>query len=561
LTKIRRKIGILQPLFENKKASGWWQPAHNLPDTSQRGFFEALRRVSHPIFVVNFNGKAAVSQDGSITIGGREPTGSDLLPLIGFAPALHPQDLGDPEFKKSHNLRYAYVMGAMANGITSVEMVQNAGRNGMIGFFGAAGLLPDEIEAAITRLQSTMDDHPFGFNLIHSPADPTLESATVDLYLRRGINLVSASAYLDLTLPLVHFRIRGIFRDSGGEIVCPNKIIAKVSRVEVARKFFSPPPEKYLRQLLNEGVISAEQAAMASEIAMADDLTAEADSGGHTDNRPALTLLPTMLALRDEMAATHKLRTPVRVGLAGGIATPQATAAAFAMGAAYVLTGSVNQACRESGTSDTVRQMLAEADQADVCMAPAADMFELGVKVQVLKRGTMFALRAAKLYELYSQYSRYEEIPARQCETLERDFFRCSFFDEWEQTKQFFARRDPKQIELAEKNPKHKMALVFRSYLGRSSNWANHGDPSRKIDYQIWCGPAMGAFNLWTRGSFLAKSEHRDTVTVAMNLLFGAAVATRINWLRHQGISLPQAAARIEPLELTKITGFLEEKI
>ena len=68
------------------------------------------------------------------------------------------------------------------------------------------------------------------------------------------------------------------------------------------------------------------------------------------------------------------------------------------MGAAYVVTGSVNQACVESGTSPAVRQMLAEAEQADVAMAPAADMFEMGVKVQVLKRGTMFAMRAAKLY-------------------------------------------------------------------------------------------------------------------------------------------------------------------
>ena len=34
-------------------------------------------------------------------------------------------------------------------------------------------------------------------------------------------------------------------------------------------------------------------------------------------------------------------------------------------------------------------------------MAPAADMFEMGVKLQVLKRGTMFPMRAQKLYELY----------------------------------------------------------------------------------------------------------------------------------------------------------------
>ena len=558
MTIARQEIEIVHPTFEIGTL-GWWQPSRNLPDTSLEGLNAALYRVTRPVYVVNFNGKMAVSQDGTITIGNRQPNASDLLPLIGYAPALHPKDLGDQEFKKSHNLRYAYVVGAMANGITSVEMVQEAGRNGMIGFFGAAGLLPDEIEAAITRLQEGMGSQPFGFNLIHSPIDPALESATVDLYLRRGIKLVSASAYLDLTLPLVYFRVNGIYRDGDGKIICPHKIIAKVSRVEVARKFFSPPPEKFLRQLLNQGLISAEQAAFASEIPMADDLTVEADSGGHTDNRPALTLLPTMLALRDEVAAHYNYPQSVRIGLAGGIATPQATAAAFALGAAYVLTGSINQACIESGTSGIVRQMLAEADQADVCMAPSADMFELGVKVQVLKRGTMFPLRAAKLYELYCRHNCYEEIPAKQRETLEADFFKCSFSEEWQQTKQFFARRDPKQIELAENKPKHKMALVFRSYLGRSSNWANSGDSSRKIDYQIWCGPAMGAFNHWAKGTFLEKSENRRTATVAMNLLFGAAVATRMNWLRSQGISLLQSAYKIQALESLKIADLLEE--
>jgi PfaD family protein len=445
----------------------------------------------------------------------------------------------------------------MANGITSVEMVEEAGRNGMIGFFGAAGLLPNEIESAITRLQESMESRPFGFNLIHSPADPALEQATVDLYCRHGIKLVSASAYLDLTLPLVFYRVSGIHRDGKGNIVCPNKIIAKVSRVEVARKFFAPPPEKYLRQLVNQGLISHDQAAMAAEIPMTDDLTAEADSGGHTDNRPALTLLPTLQALRDEVTSAYNYPNPVRIGLAGGIATPESAAAAFAMGAAYVLTGSINQACLEAGTSDTVRQMLAEADQADVTMAPAADMFELGVKVQVLKRGTMFALRAARLYELYRQYDSYEQIPAKQREILQRDFFKGSFLEEWEQTKRFFAERDPQQIELAEQKPKHKMALVFRSYLGRSSNWANTGDPVRKIDYQIWCGPAMGAFNHWTKGTFLEKSGNRKIVTVAMNLLFGAAVATRVNWLRHQGIALPQDAVKYQALELDKILEYL----
>jgi PfaD family protein len=547
----------VQNLNANHLHSGWWQPSRGVPDTSQQSLGEAIMGVKRPLFVVNFNGNMAFAQDGTITIGDKKPSGSDALPLMGYVPALHPKDLGDAGFKEAHKLRYAYVAGAMANGITSVEMVEEAGRNGMIGFFGAAGLLPNEIESAITRLQESMESRPFGFNLIHSPADPALEQATVDLYCRHGIKLVSASAYLDLTLPLVFYRVSGIHRDGKGNIVCPNKIIAKVSRVEVARKFFAPPPEKYLRKLVNQGLISHDQAAMAAEIPMTDDLTAEADSGGHTDNRPALTLLPTLQALRDEVTSAYNYPNPVRIGLAGGIATPESAAAAFAMGAAYVLTGSINQACLEAGTSDTVRQMLAEADQADVTMAPAADMFELGVKVQVLKRGTMFALRAARLYELYRQYDSYEQIPAKQREILQRDFFKCSFLEEWEQTKRFFAERDPQQIELAEQKPKHKMALVFRSYLGRSSNWANTGDPVRKIDYQIWCGPAMGAFNHWTKGTFLEKSGNRKIVTVAMNLLFGAAVATRVNWLRHQGIALPQDAVKYQALELDKILEYL----
>jgi len=65
-------------------------------------------------------------------------------------------------------------------------------------------------------------------------------------------------------------------------------------------------------------------------------------------------------------------------------------------------------------------------------------MFELGVKVQVLKRGTLFPYRAAKLYELYTAYAGYDQIPAKQREILERDFFRCTFDQEWEQTRRFF---------------------------------------------------------------------------------------------------------------------------
>lgn len=442
-------------------------------------------------------------------------------------PGLKAELLGDESFRRDHRLRYAYVAGAMANGIASTRLVAEMAGAGMLGFFGAAGLSLARIEAAIDELARAIPGAPYGFNLIHSPNEPELEAQVVKLYLRRGIPLVEASAYLRLTLPVVRYRVSGIKRDAEGRIVAPNRIIAKVSRVEVATQFFSPPPQEFLDDLVRGGEITPEQALLAASIPMAQDLTAEADSGGHTDNRPLVTLLPTLLALRDRMQAKFGYDQPLRVGAAGGLATPSGLAAAFAMGAAYVLTGSVNQACVESGSSDAVRRMLAQAEQADIAMAPAADMFEMGVRVQVLKRGTMFPMRAAKLYDLYRANAGLEALPEADKAFIEKQLLRASLDEAWRGTRDFFLARDPAQVERAERDPKHRMALVFRSYLGLSSRWANAGEPSRTMDYQVWCGPAMGAFNEWTRGTFLEKPENRRVVVVAQNLLQGAATQLR----------------------------------
>jgi len=468
-------------------------------------------------------------------------------------PALKPENLGDESFRRDHRLRYAYVAGAMANGIASTRLVGEMAGAGMLGFFGAAGLGLEQIESAIDELARAQPGAPYGFNLIHSPNEPDLEAGVVNLYLRRGVRLVEASAYLRLTLPVVRYRVSGIKRDAEGRIATPNRIIAKVSRVEVAAQFFSPPPQEFLDELVRSGEITPEQALLAANIPMAQDLTAEADSGGHTDNRPLVTLLPTLLALRDRLQGQFGYEQPLRVGAAGGLSTPAGLAAAFAMGAAYVLTGTVNQACVESGSSDAVRRMLAQAEQADIAMAPAADMFEMGVRVQVLKRGTMFPMRAAKLYDLYRANPGLEALPEADKVFIEKQLLRATIEDSWRGTREYFLARDPGQIERAERDPKHRMALVFRSYLGLSSRWANAGEPSRMMDYQVWCGPAMGAFNEWVRGTFLEKTENRRVVVVAQNLICGAAMQLHRQYLRAQGIHLPAAVRPLEPEALREV--------
>jgi PfaD family protein len=377
-----------------------------------------------------------------------------------------------------------------------------------------------------------------------------LEDRVADLYIRRGVRTVEASAFLDLQPSIVRYACTGLRVGPGGTVERRHRVFAKISRPEVARRFMMPPPVEMLRALVESGRLGAAEAELAARVPLATDVTVEADSGGHTDNRPLTALLPTILALRDECEAALALPGSIRVGAAGGIGTPSAVAAAFALGAAYVLTGSVNQAAVESGLSDDGKRMLADAEIADVGMAAAADMFELGVKLQVLKRGTMFAVRANRLYELYREHASLEAIPAATRGELEQKILGVSIDTAWRETESFWLARDPAQAERARHDAKHRMALLFRWYLGKSSRWAIAGETGRRADYQIWCGPAMGAFNTWVRGSFLERPGERTVVQIALNLLEGAAVATRAQQLRTFGVPVPADAARFRPRRL-----------
>lgn len=500
-----------------------------------------LLNLDLPCYVVrDGNGRLGVTHEPDSGQG-------ETMELITAVPPIALHQLGDPEFLRAHGLRYAYSTGAMANGIASEELVIAMGQAGLLGSFGAAGLVPARVQAAIQRIQATLPNGPYAFNLIHSPSEENLEKTAVDLYLSHGVHTVEASAFLGLTPHIVRYRAAGLSLNAAGDIVIQNKVIAKISRREVAAKFMEPAPAKILDKLVEQGLITPQQAQLAGRVPMADDITVEADSGGHTDNRPLVCMLPSMIALRDEVQARYNYVQPIRIGAAGGIGTPEAALGALMMGAAYIVTGSVNQACVEAGASAHTRKLLAQADMADVTMAPAADMFEMGVKLQVLKRGTMFPMRAQKLYDLYQEYDSIETIPADERQKLETQVFKATLDEIWDGCVAFFNERDPEQLVRAAGNPKRKMALIFRWYLGLSSRWSNVGEAGRQMDYQIWCGPSMGAFNDWVRGTYLEQMENRRAADVAYHIMTGAAYLYRIQLLKLNGVVLPGGLAQYKP--------------
>jgi trans-AT polyketide synthase, acyltransferase and oxidoreductase domains len=517
-----------------------WQGDLNTVAFDEKGWRAHLQALNRPCYVISDGERLGITHETP------SHTGSTLVLLASTGPCSAAQ-LGNAHFRAQHGIKYAYTAGAMANGISSADMVIALGQAHLLASFGAAGLIAEVIEPALERIQAALPNGPYAFNLIHSPIEEALEARAVELYIQRGVRTVEASAFLALTPHVVHYRAAGLRLNPQGEVEVGHKLIAKVSRVETARQFLEPAPASLLAPLVLQGLITEQQAQMAQHVPMCDALTAEADSGGHTDNRSLVCLLPTMLQLRDELHAKHRYEQAVHVGGAGGIGTPAAALAAFMLGADYVVTGSVNQACMEAGSSPHTKRILAQAEQTDITMAPAADMFEMGVKVQVLKKGTLFPMRAQKLFELYKAYDSIEAIPAAEREKLEKQIFRKSLETVWQETEAFFRERDPEQLERAHQNPKRKMSLIFRWYLGLSSRWSNRGETGREMDYQIWSGPAMGAFNEWTRDTYLSVPENRHVAEVAEHLMQGAAYLYRVQNLRMQGILLPGSLATYIP--------------
>jgi len=441
------------------------------------GIREKLANLEQPCYVYVKNNQIGLSH---------EPN-ADILPR-SMINALSPQQLGDRTFCDFHGLDYAYGAGAMAGGIASEDLVISLGKAGFLASFGAAGLVPQRVEKAIHTIQEALPNGRYAFNLIHSPSEEALERGSVELYLKYGVRTVEASAYLDLTPHIVRYRASGLHLNSQGDIETQNKIIAKISRTEVAQKFLKPAPPKLLKALVEQGQITALQATLAEKVPLADDITVEADSGGHTDNRSLVCLLPSIIALRNEIQQQYQYERSIRVGAAGGISTPESA---------------------------------------------------MGVKVQLLKRGSLFPMRAQKLYDLYQTYEGIDAIPTEVRQTIEKQIFQKPLEAVWQETLAYFQERDPEQIERANNNPKRKMALIFRWYLGLSSRWSTSGQPQRTMDYQIWCGPAMGSFNDWVRGTYLEFSENRQVVDVATHIMRGAAYLYRLQSLKLQGVNLP----------------------
>ncbi|MDW6065631.1 hypothetical protein SAZ11_57410 [Streptomyces sp. FXJ1.4098] len=169
------------------------------------GVYAVLADLDAPCYIVRNGDRIGATSEPPVP-------GSPLTPLAVAGPMPSTQ-LGDSGFRRRHGVSHAYLAGSMAAGIASEELVAALARAGFLASFGAAGLSPERVERALTRLaheSGAPGGLPYAANLIHTPHAPRLERAVVDLFLSHRLRCVEASAFVQLTPDLVRYRVAGL---------------------------------------------------------------------------------------------------------------------------------------------------------------------------------------------------------------------------------------------------------------------------------------------------------------------------------------------------------------
>ena len=384
------------------------------------------------------------------------------------------------------------------------------------------GCCPTAVEAAIGRIAAEAPG-----DAVRRQPDPQPERAGArarpwsTCTCATGCACVEASAFLDLTPPVVRYRAAGLPRGRRRAVItAANRVIAKVSRVEVAERFLRPAARaRCCARWSSPGTITAEQAELARRVPMADDITAEADSGGHTDNRPLSCCCPTMLrAARPDPARASATPRPVAGRRGGRHRHPGGGGRRVRDGRRLRRHRLGQPGVRRGGhLAPRSKEMLAAGRAWPTARwPPPPTCSRWASRSRCSSAARCSPCGRAQLYELYRTYDALERLPAAERAELEKQLFRRPLDDVWAGRVRLLRRARP-GADRARRGTTPSTGWRWSSAgtSGMSSRWAHAGEPTRAVDYQIWCGPAMGAFNDWVRGTYLAAPAQPRVADVA----------------------------------------------
>ncbi len=446
------------------------------------------------------------------------PQATELIIEKPTTKAGSPIVLGSKSFLKEYGVKYPYVAGSMCHGISSDQLVIKMAQSGFLAFLGSVGLSLTATENLIKSCQKALQpNQSFGVNIHFSPNTLSHQQQLIDLCLRYQVNCIEVSGFDHISLDLIKYRAKGLSR-SADQVIAKHKILLKTSKSESAEMFMQAAPKHMLNKLLADQLITEEQHELAQQVAVADDICVEGDSGWKTEQASTLVKLPEIIRLRNKYSQTYS--PMVRIGSSGGLGTPDAIAAVFMLGADFVLTGSINQCTVEANVSEHVKQLLTGLTSEDTCCVPAGDLFESGARAQVVRKGLYFPARAQKLYDLYRLNNGLDDLSHKEKQQIEQHFMHRSIETVLQE---IIDTESSQEIQKINENDKYKMAKVFKWYFEHAQKSTLNGQQQDQDNYQIYCGPALGAFNQWVSGTELESLQNRHVDDIALRLLSAAA--------------------------------------
>ncbi len=429
------------------------------------------------------------------------------------SPQMPESAFGSLEFMRDHGLRHPCVAGSMGRGISGVPLVTALAQAGLLGFIGSFDVPVQHVAGMIDDCKARLGGaQNFGVN-VHDCAENSSKSADLlSLCSEKSVPCVELSGFDRVTSALVKHRALGL-SEHDGLISRGHKVLLKTSRAEVARQFMQAAPARLLDELLETQQITSQQHRLAQQCPVADDVCVTCDGAWVNEPASAWIKLPEFQQLR---ASLGLVAQSVRLGCSGGIGTPQSMAAAFQLGADFVLTGSINQCTVEAGVHEAVKAALAQAGVEDTAFAPRADALRSDVRSRVLCGVSHFATRARHVLQLMHKGLSLQSVGEDTRAGLEQHFFGQAL----ETVLKTACESLPDAAQQQVRSDGHRQwMLVLQQYLRRAERAVLSDQDGDLRNARIDCSAAMGAFNAWAKGTPWQDWRARQVAPMTLALL------------------------------------------
>ncbi len=251
------------------------------------------------------------------------------------------------------------------------DVVAAVSKAGGMGVLGAVTYTPEELDIELRWIEDQIGDKPYGVDLLIPASIGGL--GDLDPSVLKDINVNDLlpepqRRFLDDLLdrygvPKLAEELDRSDRPGLGGLVLPTTLadVAFENPIKLIASALGPPPAKLVTAAHEHGVLVAALAgtkehALRQREAGVDIIVAQGtEAGGHTGEIGTMVLVPEVV----------KAVAPLPVLAAGGIASGRQMAAAMALGAQGVWTGSVWLTTEEAETHPVVKQKLLEASSRD----------------------------------------------------------------------------------------------------------------------------------------------------------------------------------------------------